>query len=142
AGVPGLRLDAWETQDDRLAAALEFDGVRLGADARLAGDGDAAAAIARALDLASAAACAEALGCMKVLLETTVAYTREREQFGQPLAASQVLRHRMVDMAVACEEAGAIALRAALACDARPQDPVARARAVSGARVKLADAAR
>jgi len=142
ADTAGLRLDAYETQDDRLAAGLGLASVRLAGDARLEGGGDAAAAVARALDLAGAAACAEALGCMRVLLEATVAYTKERHQFGQPLAANQVLRHRMVDMAVACEEAAAIGLRAALACDARPADPAARARAVSGARLKLAEAAR
>lgn len=138
----GLRLDAWETQDDRLAATLVLEGAGLPVDARLAGPGDAMAAVARALDLASAAVCAEALGCMRVLFEKTLAYTKERKQFGQPLAANQVLRHRMVDMAVACEEAAAIGLRAALACDATPQDPRARARAVSGARTKVAETAR
>lgn len=138
----GVHADEYQTQDGRRAAQLDLAGVRLARESRLADGRGAPASIARALDLAGAMACAEALGCMRVLLEQTVDYTKQRQQFGRPLAANQVLRHRMVDMAVACEEAEAIALRAALACDAEGNDANARARAVSGARLKLAETAR
>ena len=72
---------------------------------------------------------------MQVLLETTVAYTKTRVQFGRPLSDNQVLRHRMVDMAVRIEEAKAASLKATLSIDA---DPVTRARAVSSAKSKVA----
>jgi acyl-CoA dehydrogenase len=38
-------------------------------------------------------------------LEDTVAYVRERHAFGEPLAAKQVLRHRVADMATEIEAA-------------------------------------
>ena len=88
--------------------------------ALLGGRDDAKAAVAAALDVACAALAAESVGCMTALLEATTAYTRTRTQFGRPLSENQVLRHRMVDMAIACEEARAIALRAAVLMDGRP----------------------
>jgi len=51
----------------------------------------------------------------------------------------QVLRHRMVDMAIACEEARAIALRAALLMHGPAP---ARARAASAAKTRTSRAAR
>ncbi|WP_275428142.1 acyl-CoA dehydrogenase family protein, partial [Proteus mirabilis] len=80
-------------------------------------------------DRTIAAMASEALGCMQVLLETTIAYTKTRIQFGKPLAANQVLQHRMAAMAVKLEEARGSALNATLMVDA---DPVTRARAASG----------
>ena len=85
------------------------------------------------------ALCAEAVGCLQHLLDATVAYTRTRVQFDRPIASNQVLRHRMVDMAIQCEESRAMALRAALAIDG---DPAARQREVSGAKLKISRAAR
>jgi alkylation response protein AidB-like acyl-CoA dehydrogenase len=104
-------------------------------DARL-GDGDAAPALSSALDAAATAACAEAAGTMAWLLETTAAYLLTREQFGRPLAAFQVIQHRLARMSVAVEEAEAMALYAALAPPAR------RARAVAHAKSKTGRGAR
>ncbi len=147
-GVAGLRSETVETWDDRLAATLTFDALDLSAEALLGTDGDSGAmpadarpALAAALDRTVAAMCAEAVACMEVLLEATIEHTRTRQQFGRPLSENQVLRHLMVDMAVRCEEARAMALRAAHACDA-DGDAAARARAVSGARLKIGDASR
>src|SRR5690606_29226147 len=93
------------------------------------------------LDRATAALGAAAVGGMQVLLEATIEHTNTRHQLGPPLSENQVLRHLMADMAVRCEEARAMTLRAASACDAGG-DPAARARAVSGARVKIGDDSR
>lgn len=117
-GAQGLDERRFETLDGHLASMLTFDGVRVDRDAWLGGSDDTAGAVDTALDHALAALTFEAVGCMQVLLDATVSHARARIQFGQPLAANQVLRHRMVDMAVQCEEARAMALRAALACDA------------------------
>jgi alkylation response protein AidB-like acyl-CoA dehydrogenase len=46
-------------------------------------------------------------------LEDTIAYLHERHAFGQPLAAKQVLRHRVADMATELEAARALVYRAA-----------------------------
>jgi alkylation response protein AidB-like acyl-CoA dehydrogenase len=59
----------------------------------------------KVVDNAIAALCAEAVGCFKVLNEATIAYAKQRKQFGQPIANFQVLQHRMVDMFMAAEQA-------------------------------------
>ncbi|MEK7364058.1 MAG: acyl-CoA dehydrogenase family protein, partial [candidate division NC10 bacterium] len=46
-------------------------------------------------------------------LEDTVAYLRERQAFGEPLAARQVLRHRVADLATELEAARQLAYHAA-----------------------------
>jgi acyl-CoA dehydrogenase len=45
-------------------------------------------------------------------LEDTVAYLRQREAFGEPLAAKQALRHRVADMATEIEAARRLLYRA------------------------------
>jgi len=64
-----------------------------------------------------------------------------RKQFGRPLAANQVIRHRLADMYVECEEARAMAARAALLVGANT-DSTQRALAASGAKVKIGRCAR
>ena len=137
--TPGLHLQAYETLDGRLAANLRLEQVLVSEGRRLAAAPDAGALLAQVLDRAVAALCAEAVGCLQHLLDTTVAYTRTRVQFDRPIASNQVLRHRMVDMAIQCEEARAMSLRAALSTEREPQE---RAREVSGAKLKITRAAR
>jgi alkylation response protein AidB-like acyl-CoA dehydrogenase len=49
----------------------------------------------------TALALAEMMGGMDALLETTVAYVKEREQFGQKIAVFQAVQHQVADMATA-----------------------------------------
>lgn len=48
----------------------------------------------------------------EIALEDSIKYSKERIQFNQPLANFQVLRHKMVDMAVDIEKARSITYRA------------------------------
>jgi alkylation response protein AidB-like acyl-CoA dehydrogenase len=121
------------------AGELALANLRLPADARLGDGGDARAAITAAVDRALGALCAEAVGMMDHLLAATVEYTKVRQQFGRPLSANQVVRHRLADMAVACEEARAATLFATLKADAAPDE---RGRAASGAKAKVGTCAR
>ncbi len=110
------------------------------ADDALLGDGeDALPAIEWAVDRAMAALGAEAVGIMQTLLDTTLDYTKIRKQFGRPLSANQVIRHRLADMAMQVDEARSMALRAALKADSPPLE---RARAASGAKAKIGKCAR
>jgi alkylation response protein AidB-like acyl-CoA dehydrogenase len=47
--------------------------------------------------------CAENTGIARRLLEMTVTYAGQREQFGRPIGSFQALKHRMADMLVAAE---------------------------------------
>jgi alkylation response protein AidB-like acyl-CoA dehydrogenase len=121
------------------ACNLKLSGVELPADALLGDGSDALPAIEAVVDRAMAALGSEAVGIMQTLLDQTLEYTKIRKQFGRPLSANQVIRHRLADMAMQCDEARSMALRAALMADA---EPVARSRAASGAKAKIGKCAR
>lgn len=135
----GLTMEPLRTIDDRRAADLTLDGLRLPADALLGGEGQAWPALEHTVDVATAAIVSEAVGCLRRVLADTVAYTKQRQQFGQPIAAFQVLQHRMVDMYLEVEQAVAAQHLAMMKLDAGAEE---RARAVSAAKATVARAAR
>ena len=133
----GLTVHGYRTIDDRRAADLIFDDVRLPADALLQTGAWPSLALAR--DEGAAAVCAEAVGAMRKVLADTVDYSKQRQQFGQPIGNFQVLQHRMVDMYMELEQAVSAAYLAVLNLDAEPD---VRARAVSAAKATVGRAAR
>jgi len=54
---------------------------------------------------AAVAKAAEQIGGMKTALAMTVAYSKEREQYGRPIGGYQVLQHYMANMLMACDTA-------------------------------------
>ncbi len=138
-GAPGLTSRDFPRLGGGRACNLDLRDVRLPAEALLGDGRDALPAIESVVDRAMAALGAEAVGIMQTLLDQTLEYTKIRKQFGKPLSANQVIRHRLADMAMQCDEARSMALRAALMADA---EPVARARAASGAKAKIGKCAR
>lgn len=71
---------------------------------------------------ATRAICAEAVGIMQKLSETTVEYCKTREQFGTPIGKFQALQHRMVDMFTAGEQTRSLLYRAVCSADAESDD--------------------
>jgi alkylation response protein AidB-like acyl-CoA dehydrogenase len=139
SGAKGLGLRDYSRLGGGRACNLDLAGVPLAADAQLGDGSDALSKIESVVDRALAALSAEAVGIMQIMLDMTLDYTKIRQQFGRPLAANQVIRHRLADMAMQCDEARSMALRAALMADA---EPVARGRAASGAKAKIGKCAR
>ncbi|MCV7424802.1 acyl-CoA dehydrogenase family protein [Mycobacterium yunnanensis] len=135
----GLEMHAMRTVDDRRAADLELTDLRLPHNALLGEQGQAWPSLAQARDEGAAAVCAEAVGAMRRVVADTVAYAKQRHQFGQPIAGFQALQHRMVDMYMELEQSAAAVHLAMLNLDA---DPPARARAVSAAKATIGRAAR
>ncbi len=136
---PGLEVHSYPTIDDRRAADLVFDRLRLPAGALLGDEGQAWSSVAQARDEGAAAICSEAVGCMRKVLNDTVQYCKQRQQFGQPIGSFQVLQHRMVDMYMELEQAIAAVYLAILHLAA---EPASRARAVSAAKATIGRAAR
>jgi alkylation response protein AidB-like acyl-CoA dehydrogenase len=122
--------------DERRASDVTLTNVH----AVLLGEKDGALPLLeQARDEGVAALCAEAAGVMKRMLADTLAYTKERKQFGQPLASFQALQHRMVDMYMAVEQATSAAYLATLNLEA---DTATRARAISAAKATVSDGIR
>ncbi|MGB3486035.1 MAG: acyl-CoA dehydrogenase [Mycobacterium sp.] len=59
-------------------------------------------------DMAALLLAAEAVGAATRALELTVDYSKERVQFGRPIGSFQALKHRMADMYVKVQTAGAV----------------------------------
>jgi alkylation response protein AidB-like acyl-CoA dehydrogenase len=139
AGTAGVTLRDYPRLGGGRACNLDLRDIRLPADAQLGDGGDILPNIEAVVDRALAALGSEAVGIMQIMFDMTLEYTKVRQQFGRPLSANQVIRHRLADMAMQCDEARSIALRAALMADA---EPVERGRAASGAKAKIGKCAR
>jgi len=107
-----LEMDCYRLIDAIPAADLRFDGAIVPDSSLLSAGQPALSLLSQALNHATAAVCAEALGVMRAMLDQTVAYTTQRKQFGVPLKNFQVLQHRMADMYVEIEQACSLTLRA------------------------------
>lgn len=117
---------AWIVRADApgvlVAAQTSMDQTRPYAHVRLT---DAPAEPLSAPDAALAAACraalvavaAEALGGAQACLDRTVAYSRERIQFGRPIGSFQAYKHRLADMMIEIEQARSAVWWAACAVD-------------------------
>jgi len=117
AGAPGLTVTAQTTMDKtRPLARVTLDGV---AGEPLA---DAAAAIARAHACGFIVLAAEALGGAQAALDKTVAYSRERVQFGRPIGSFQAYKHRLADLVIEIEQARSAVWWAACAFDEGSDD--------------------
>ncbi len=85
------------------------------APAEALADGPAAVAAARAAGWLCLAA--EALGGAQATLDRTVAYARDRVQFGRPIGSFQAYKHRLADMMIEIEQARSAVYWAACAVD-------------------------
>lgn len=135
----GVEVHRYRTIDDRVAADLTFTDFRLPATALLGAEGQAWPIIDATVDDAIAAVASEAVGLMRKVLDDTVEYTKQRQQFGVPISSFQALQHRMVDMLIELEQSIAAAYLAAYALQAEPAE---RARAISAAKVTIGRATR
>ncbi len=114
ADSEGITRNAYATVDGLQAAEIELDGVRVTADAVLGDIDGGYAALEETIDEATLAVCAEAVGIMQILKDKTVAYSKDRVQFGVPIGSFQALQHRMVDMLMACEKAQSLLIWAVM----------------------------
>ncbi len=139
-GIAGLTIRPLGLHDSTTAADVILEQVALPDDALLGAEQNARSALEWVFDLGIAAATGEALGAMDSLSKMTLAFLKERKQFGRPLSENQALQHRMVDLTIAVEEARSSALSAAL--QVTVPDYATRARALSLAKIEINRTAR
>jgi alkylation response protein AidB-like acyl-CoA dehydrogenase len=135
----GIITRDYPTMDGLRASEITFENVEVPA-ANLIGELDGGLAlIEQVTDRAIAAHASEAVGAMKVLLDTTVEYSKTRKQFGVPIGKFQVLQHRMVDMFMNYQQSASIALMVTLKLD---ESTAERKKAASAAKVQIGKAGR
>jgi acyl-CoA dehydrogenase len=100
-GTPGFTVDrslskmGWHCSD---TAELGFADARVPVANLVGAENTGFAQIAQAFVTERLALAAHGYGIAARALDLTVAYARERETFGKPLTANQVVRHRLVEM--------------------------------------------
>lgn len=130
SGAPGIARRDFRLVDGSAASEIVFEQtpILLRLDLNLAVFHEAA-------DAARLAVCAEMVGIMAMLLETTLDYVRTRRQFGAAIGSFQSIQHRLADCFIALEQSRSHLLRAATA---RPEH---RAVTVAGAKSFIAERA-
>jgi alkylation response protein AidB-like acyl-CoA dehydrogenase len=113
-GAAGLTRRDYPTVDALRASEVHLADVAVPKSAVLGRVGRGIDVIEQAIDEATLAIGAEAVGCMEVLYKATVEYCKTRVQFGQPIGKFQVLQHRMVDMFMEYEQSKSLMFMAAM----------------------------
>ena len=133
AKAPGLHIESMKGMDlTRKIYSVEFKNTPA---EKLGGSGS----LDQALNVATAALCAEMVGGMQRTLEMNVAYAKTRKQFGKPIGIFQAVQHLCADMYLETESSRSAAYYAAWALEENVPDAAA---AVSVAKMYASDASR
>jgi acyl-CoA dehydrogenase len=138
AKASGLTIERTAMLDYHNAARLEFDNVEVTSDSVLGELDHGAALLERVLNIGRVAVASELLGVAEGVFARTVAYLKERKQFGRLIGEFQALQHRAAHLYVEIEITRAALLKAAQALDS---DPERAAALVSVAKAKAGSTA-
>jgi alkylation response protein AidB-like acyl-CoA dehydrogenase len=135
--APGLSIERQHLVDSRNAALVDLRGVEV-SESAVVGQVDAGGEVLEAVvDRATVALCGEMLGGMSEAFDRTLAYLKERTQFGVAIGTFQALKHRAARMFVEVQLARSAVMAAARAMD--EGQPYGRA-IVSAAKARCSDA--
>jgi alkylation response protein AidB-like acyl-CoA dehydrogenase len=130
AGVRWLDLDVM----DRTVRQYELTLEGATSSASIFGNADAANAIQVLLDEWRAALAAESLGVAEKMIELSVAYVKERIQFGKPVGSNQAVKVRIAEMGAVADRLRSAVYYAAWAIDSNvPERKIAIAMAKAAA---------
>lgn len=130
----GITLQTYPTIDEYRASEVVIENLKISSDMVLGEVDKAYPVVEEVIDLATIAACSEAVGVLQVLKDSTIDYCKQRKQFGQPISKNQAIQHKLVDMMIEYEQAKSI-LYAAVTADLSNADE--RKKAVSGAKARI-----
>lgn len=102
-------------------AQMTFDDVEVGDDQLIGEVGQGFRVAMSTLDGGRIGIAAQALGIGQAALDHAIAYAKEREQFGRPIAKFQAIQFKLADMASRLEAARLLTYRAAWMKDHAPR---------------------
>jgi alkylation response protein AidB-like acyl-CoA dehydrogenase len=117
--APGLSVRSYDVVDGSLACELQLADVAVASSDQLLISAAQLAAIIADMRLLAAA---ELMGLGQRLHDDTLAYVKQREQFGVAIGSFQALQHRLVDCYAALEQARSMVYRTMMAADDAEQD--------------------
>ena len=135
--TPGVAIIPQTRVDNRAAALVTLDGVKIGAESVVGTVGQGFQTLSHIVDLATVGLCAEMLGGMSQIFDDTLAYLKTREQFGVVIGSFQALKHRAAKVFMEIELCRSAVMAAANAADAGESD---LALLVSLAKARCSDA--
>jgi alkylation response protein AidB-like acyl-CoA dehydrogenase len=98
AKSPGIRITALPTIADDKQNELSFENVEVPAENMLGKLNGGWPAISKLLERAAIAKCAEMIGGADWTIENSVAYAKERVQYGRPIGSFQAIQHYLAEM--------------------------------------------
>jgi acyl-CoA dehydrogenase len=118
---PGITTERTIMVDSRNAANIRCENLRVEAEAVIGDIGGAWPVLDAVLDRGRIALAAEMMGLALEAFERTVAYLKEREQFGAKIGSFQALQHRAAIMQAEIELCRSVVLQALTAVDEGPE---------------------
>jgi acyl-CoA dehydrogenase len=118
--LPGLSVGKPERKMGQQGAHVcdvIFDNVRVPAENRLGAEGDGFKVAMRVLDRGRLHISAVCVGAAERLIADSIAYAKERQQFGKPIAEFQLIQAMIADSVAECKAAKALVLQTAKAKD-------------------------
>ena len=116
-GAPGVGIARLKTVAGDKQCEVVFTKVKVPKANLLGEPGKGFAAIEKTLQIAAVAKCAEMLGGSNRVMELSVAYAKERVQFGKPIGSFQAVQHLCANMKMVTEQSIYITYKAAWMID-------------------------
>src|SRR3984893_5061371 len=139
--TPGIALERTAMVDSHNAARIVFDNVEVNADGVLGEVDQGGALLEGVLNIGRGAVASEMVGVSEEVFGRTVAYLRERKQFGKLIGEFQALQHRAAQLYIEIEITRATVLKALQTLDGNFENAgaaVAVAKARAGSTATLA----
>lgn len=118
----GVKITRTWMVDNRNAANIEFNNVAVPGTAALGSVDGGNDVLEQVLDIARIGLSAEMLGGIQEVFDTTLAYLKERKQFGKVIGSFQALQHRMAALFAEIELCRSVVLDALTALEERRND--------------------
>jgi acyl-CoA dehydrogenase len=118
--LPGLSVGKPERKMGQQGAHVcdvNFDNVRVPVENRLGAEGDGFKVAMRVLDRGRLHISAVCVGAAERLIADSIAYAKDRQQFGKPIAEFQLIQAMIADSVAECKAAKALVLQTAKAKD-------------------------
>ena len=118
----GVTITKTSTVDSRNSANISFDGVIVSSENILGEENSGSGILEQVVDRAQVAISAEMLGNASQAFDLTLAYLKERKQFGSLIGTFQALQHRAAEMYSELELTKSSVIAACVAVDENSND--------------------
>ena len=95
---PGITIDAFATTGNDKQCEVVFDNVSVPKSNVIGEVNKGWPIVEKTIKMATMAKCAEMIGGMQAVLDMSVAYAKERVQYGRPIGSYQAIQHMLADM--------------------------------------------